>query len=99
MQLASLLPSNAVKVMSAPSSKKRLMNDIAEIAGATYEIDSTQVLEALLERESLGPTGVGKGVALPHARLPGLAKCGGVFVLLEKPISKNVEAFNQKFLR
>ena len=44
------------------------------------------MLEALLERESLGPTGVGHGVALPHARLKTLEACAGVFLLLEKPV-------------
>ncbi len=39
-----------------------------------------------MERENLGPTGVGNGVALPHARLPELDRVRGVFVLLEKPV-------------
>jgi PTS system nitrogen regulatory IIA component len=43
-------------------------------------------VEALMERESLGPTGVGQGVALPHARLGGLDEVVGVFILLERPI-------------
>jgi PTS system nitrogen regulatory IIA component len=47
------------------------------------------VLDALLARESLGPTGVGHGVALPHARLPGLEQVVGAFVLLDKPIDFN----------
>ena len=42
--------------------------------------------EALRAREALGPTGVGHGVALPHARLSGLSNVVGAFVLLEKPI-------------
>lgn len=86
MELASLLPAHGVKVMSAPSSKKRLMHDVAELAASTLGLNQPHVLEALLERESLGPTGVGNGVALPHARLSGLEKCGGVFILLEKPV-------------
>ena len=86
MELASLLPLHGVKVMSAPSSKKRLMHDVAELAGSTYELNTQRVLEALLDRESLGPTGVGGGVALPHARLPGLDRCAAVFLLLEHPI-------------
>jgi PTS system nitrogen regulatory IIA component len=43
-------------------------------------------VEALLERETLGPTGVGNGVALPHARVQGLDEVVGAFILLEKPI-------------
>ena len=47
------------------------------------------VVEALMTRESLGPTGVGHGVALPHARLEGLDNVLGAFVLLDKPIDFN----------
>lgn len=49
-----------------------------------YGLDHGAVVEALMERESLGPTGVGHGVALPHARLPGLDKVVGTFILLGK---------------
>lgn len=52
------------------------------------------VFDALMEREALGPTGVGHGVALPHARLSGLSGVKGAFVLLEKPIE--FEAVDRK---
>ena len=68
MKFTDLLNSNAVKAVTAASSKKRLMHDIADIAEAAYGISSQRAVEALMERESLGPTGVGHGVALPHAR-------------------------------
>ena len=51
----------------------------------TYRLTSRSV-DALQERESLGPTGVGHGVALPHARLPDLTEVVGVFIRLEQPI-------------
>ncbi len=86
MELSSILKPEAVKVLSAVSSKKRLFQDIGELAEAVYELDAGPTIDALLERESLGPTGVGHGVALPHARLDGLDTVVGVFVLLEKPI-------------
>jgi PTS system nitrogen regulatory IIA component len=86
MGLADLLKAEGVKVLSAPSSKKRLMHDLADLAAGTYGLDADHVLEALLERESLGPTGVGHGVALPHARLAGLDRCAGVFLRLDKPV-------------
>ena len=86
MQLSSILKPEAVKVFSAASSKKRLFQEIAELAHATHGLDAPATVEALMERESLGPTGVGHGVALPHARLPNLDKVAGVFVMLEKPI-------------
>jgi PTS system nitrogen regulatory IIA component len=44
------------------------------------------VLEALIEREGLGPTGVGHGVALPHARVGGVDRIRGLFIRLERPL-------------
>ncbi|MCL4135783.1 UNVERIFIED_CONTAM: hypothetical protein GTU68_026814 [Idotea baltica] len=82
MEFSDLLKPEAIKVNLSPSSKKRLMHDVADLAAFSYGIDAGMAVEALLERESLGPTGVGHGVALPHARIPGLIKCSGVFLVL-----------------
>ncbi len=86
MELSSILKPEAVRVLSAASSKKRLFQEIGEVAAATLGLDAQAIVEHLQERESLGPTGVGHGVALPHARLPEIQTVSGVFVLLEKPI-------------
>ena len=86
MTFLELLKPQAVKVVAAASSKKRLMHDIADLAESAYALSAPSVIEALMERESLGPTGVGHGVALPHARLHGLDEVKGVFILLEKPV-------------
>ncbi len=51
-----------------------------------YGLDTSETVDALQERESLGPTGVGHGVALPHARLEGLDHVVGVFIRFEKPL-------------
>lgn len=86
MNLTSILKPEAVKVLSAASSKKRLFQEIGDLAASLHGLNAGATVEALLERESLGPTGVGHGVALPHARLPGLNEVIGIFVMLEKPI-------------
>lgn len=86
MDFCKLLKPEAIKVNTTPSSKKRLMHDVADLAQSAYGIDAGAAVEALLERESLGPTGVGHGVALPHARIDGLDSCVGVFLVLDKPI-------------
>lgn len=86
MELTDILKPEAVKVLSAASSKKRLFQDIGDLAQNAYMLDAANTVEALLERENLGPTGVGHGVALPHARLPNLDSIAGIFVMLEKPI-------------
>ncbi len=86
MELSSILKPEAVKVFSAASSKKRLFQEVADVANGVYGLDASATVEALLDRESLGPTGVGQGVALPHARLPNLDRVVGAFILLERPI-------------
>lgn len=86
MELSSILKPEAVKVFASASSKKRLFQEIGDVAQGAYGLDPHATVEALMERESLGPTGVGHGVALPHARMPDLEKVIGVFVVLEKPI-------------
>ena len=86
MEFSNLLKPEAIRIFSSVSSKKRLLHDIAGIAEACYQTDYSQTVEALMERESLGPTGVGGGIALPHARLDQLDKVVGAFVLLENPV-------------
>lgn len=86
MKISTILRPEAVKVISSATSKKRLLHDLGELAASVYKINAATAVEALLERETLGPTGVGHGVALPHARIPDLDSVQGVFILLEKPI-------------
>jgi len=86
MNLASLLHPQAVRIISDVSSKKRLIQAVADLASPLTGLPMTDISSALLERESLGPTGFGKGVALPHARLPGLAGVQGAFLKLERPV-------------
>jgi PTS system nitrogen regulatory IIA component len=81
-----ILKPEAVRVLFGTSSKKRLMQEIGAIAEAAYGVPHSVAVEALMERESLGPTGVGHGVALPHARVEGIDQVVGVLALLEKPI-------------
>ena len=89
MDIANLIKPEAVKVLTSATSKKRLLNDIGDLAHQAYDLNASDVVEALIARENLGPTGVGHGVALPHARLEGLTDVAGVFVLLDKPIDFN----------
>ena len=86
MEFSNLLKPEAIRIFSSVSSKKRLLHDIAGIAEVCYQTDYSQTVEALMERESLGPTGVGGGIALPHARLEQLDKVVGALVLLESPV-------------
>lgn len=86
MVLTKILRSDAVRTVGATSSKKRLFQELGELAATVYGLKSSDVSGALQERESLGPTGVGQGIALPHARLDGIDAVVGLFVRLEKPL-------------
>lgn len=86
MNLSRILSPAAVRLVTNPTSKKRLFQDLADSAATVCGVSAREALDALQERESLGPTGVGKGVALPHARLDGLDAVAGIFFRLEKPL-------------
>ena len=86
MNFGTLLKPEAVKVVTSASSKKRLFHEIGDLVQSAYDLNAGLVVESLIAREALGPTGVGHGVALPHARLDGIGDVMGAFVLLDKPI-------------
>ncbi len=86
MDIAKILKPEAVRVFGHVVSKKRLFQDLGDIAAAAYGIPAAAVVDGLQERETLGPTGVGHGIALPHARLEGLDRIAGLFVRLERPM-------------
>ena len=86
MDFAKLLKPEAVKVLTAASSKKRLLHEIGDLVSGVYGLNTGIVVESLLARENLGPTGVGNGVALPHAHIEGLESVVGAFVLLDRPV-------------
>lgn len=86
MELSKLLAPGAVRVVGTLTSKKRLFQELGEMVSATYGLSSAIAIDGLQERESLGPTGVGHGIALPHARLEDLDRIAGVFIRLEKPL-------------
>ena len=86
MQLVSILKPDAVKSIASCTSKKRLFHDLGELAEASYGLSATAVIDALIDREGLGPTGVGQGIALPHARMSEAHEVTGLFLRLEKPL-------------
>ena len=86
MELSKLLSPGAVRVVGQFTSKKRLFQELGEIAAQAYGLTAAVAIDSLHERETLGPTGVGHGIALPHARLEDLKGIVGVFLRLEKPL-------------
>jgi PTS system nitrogen regulatory IIA component len=86
MQIGDLLDVDAIIPQVNAPSKRQALALIADVASRRFGLKAPEVLDALLEREQLGSTGVGHGVGVPHARLNGLERMRGVFVRLETPI-------------
>lgn len=86
MQIGELLDRNAIALRVSAANKRQVLALIAEIAARNLGLDAADVLDALTEREQAGSTGVGHGVAAPHARLEGLQRMRGVFVRLDQPV-------------
>jgi nitrogen PTS system EIIA component len=83
--LFTLLP-EAVDTIGAES-KRAILELISQRFAQVYGLDPAIVLERIEEREKLGSTGFGRGVAIPHARLPGLSRPVAVFFRLNSPVS------------
>jgi PTS system nitrogen regulatory IIA component len=86
MQIGDLLDRNAIALRVSAANKRQALAVIAEIAARNFGLDAGDVLDALTEREQAGSTGVGHGVAAPHARLEGLTRLSGVFVRLDHAV-------------
>lgn len=86
MNIGDLLDRTAISLRVSASNKRQALAVIAEIAARKLRLDTGQILDSLTEREAAGSTGVGHGVAAPHARLEGLDRMRGVFVRLEQPV-------------
>ena len=86
MNIGELLDRTAISLRVSAANKRKVLAVIAEIAARNFGLDAGDVLDALAEREMAGSTGVGYGVAVPHARLEDLKRMRGVFVRLEQPV-------------
>jgi len=86
MEITRLIhPEHVIPALPA-ADKARLLGELARRAGLALGCDAHGILDALTAREALGSTGVGHGVALPHARIPGIIHLFGLFAVLERPI-------------
>ncbi len=80
-----LLPETVLERLPV-ANKKALFQQLATVAASAYGLDAATIVELLNAREKLGSTGFGAGVAVPHAKLPGLNHVVGVFAKLAQPI-------------
>ena len=86
MPLTDVLTPEAVLPALKASSKKQALQDLAEQAAKLSGLPEREILDALLQRERLGSTGIGNGIAIPHGKMAKLDRLYGVFARLEKPI-------------
>lgn len=86
MELIELLDLDRVKNNIEASSKKSLLQDLSYLLAKSSDIPDAEIFALVMERERLGSTGVGHGVAIPHARIPGLDKIVGCFASLTNPV-------------
>ncbi len=86
MEIADLIDPTGVIAKLRATSKKQALQDLARRAADITGQPERAIFEVLVERERLGTTGVGNGIAIPHGKLPGLDRLHGLFARLEKPI-------------
>ena len=86
MQLSEFLDFDAIKTAFPGGNKRSLLQQLANLAGQRLGLDSAVILTSLAERERLGSTGFGQGVAIPHGKIDGLTRIYGLFVRLGEPV-------------
>ena len=86
MQLADFLDCDAIKTSLPGGNKRSLLQQLANLASQRLKVDSAAVLASLTERESLGSTGFGQGVAIPHGKIDGLTRIYGLFARLGEAV-------------
>ena len=86
MHLSDFLDFDAIKPGLPGGSKKALFQQLANLAAQQLGVDSTAVLLSLSEREQLGSTGFGHGVAIPHGKVEGLRRIYCLFARLSEPL-------------
>lgn len=86
MQLADFLDFDAIKTSLSGGNKKSLLQQLANVAGQRLGVDSALIHASLIEREQLGSTGFGQGVAIPHGKIDGLSRIYGLFSRLSEPL-------------
>jgi len=92
--LTSLLKDGVVLPVSAITSRKQVLLTLSDAIAERLEVDARDIFDAVMEREKLGSTGVGEGVAIPHARVEGVRTPVGAFVRLGQGV--DFDAIDEK---
>lgn len=86
MDLSDLLSGEDIFLGIKAKSKKQVLQELARLASDKAQLDQRDIFDVLLQRERLGSTGVGQGVAIPHGRMPEIDKIICLFARLDEPI-------------
>jgi PTS system nitrogen regulatory IIA component len=86
MQLSDFLDFDSIKTALPGGNKRSLLQQLANLAAQRLEADPGLVLASVAEREQLGSTGFGQGVAIPHGKIEGLSRIYGLFARLAEPV-------------
>lgn len=86
MRLTELLDFDSIRIGLAAGNKRQLLQQLGQTAGARLGIDPAVIVDSILEREKLGSTGFGNGVAIPHGKVEGLTAIYAMLVRLAEPV-------------
>jgi len=86
MRLTELLDFDSIRVGLGANSKRQLLQQLGQTAGARLGLDPAAIVDSILEREKLGSTGFGNGVAIPHGKVEGLTSIYAMLVRLAEPV-------------
>jgi PTS system nitrogen regulatory IIA component len=86
MEIADLITPRSVVPQLRVANKKQALQELSRRAAAALGLSERTIYDVLIERERLGSTGIGTGIAVPHAKPPGLANLSGFFARLDRPI-------------
>jgi nitrogen PTS system EIIA component len=86
MEIADLLSPDAVVAHLKAANKKQVLQEMAHRAAQLTRLPERRIFDTLLEREKLGSTGMGQGIAIPHGRVSGIQKMTGLFAQIDHPV-------------
>jgi nitrogen PTS system EIIA component len=86
MEIGDLITPRSVVAQLRATNKKQALQELAKRAAAMTGIPERTIYDVLIERERLGSTGIGRGIGIPHGRLPGLDTLCGIFARLDRPV-------------
>lgn len=86
MQISEIISSDAILPALKATSKKQLLQELAQAAAKITGLDPRHIFETLLQREKLGSTGLGQGIAIPHGKFAALTRVTGLFARLQTPV-------------